>query len=844
MSNFFPSLLESPDYYEDSKYNKTIYWNEVKYKSVTFGWYDNKLYTSDVTGSNPKIHSNLPVEGAPCIGRSDFDYPGRLWLVTKVISFWKHPTKELLPKFLKELEKKLKIKFDESWKIEISKKQRDDEGWNTTKWELIPLFKYIGSAKLSAEELRKQHVVSPMEKMKRPKSSNYFKIGSKKEKPLPWKQALVKSESVKLTINENPDNFYWPKNAIPKNTKNISWADEEYPQRPFEYSYDDGNLWLGNIGAGHGGYRSTTIKGRIWPEFKVISFWESPIMIKADLKFSDDSIIFDLFKKLKQNGYDVSDWKFDGYNWSNCKKWKEKWGTMKDFLDEMNIKVTPQELEELKKRKKEAYLDHIRSPMLKKKKTVPAGFGSKNPDTKPLAWKQAMYAESYYPELNENPDNFSYKDNHYNYNCQGALAFEVTLKRDRSKKNVKDVIINKKPGSHASGLTELGDKEGKRFYPGRIYLEPKVITFWTYPSDEEFKDIISIIEKKLNIKIFNNKWVVEIYKDEGGIEKGKQNYASTYNNRFNTKEFLPVEEYISSEKPSEEEKAKHLLSYKEKQQLKKSSGWSQGFGSDKYASQKPLPWRQAMYAESYYPRLNEKILIGEPVSIEELRDILNDKILNFEFIKLDGEVRPAKGTTMMKYIPKDQHPTGDNPSSDKVASFYDLSKNVWRSVSNKSDEIVLLQDKDTGELKIRVSDKKPKEEPTKPEISKVSGADKRPIPPEIKPVVKPSIKPDVIPPTPKPIDIKTEPEAIPLDIKDPTINIDDIEDKDIIAPEAEKPEIEAPELDVEELPEEHPEKEDITFPDVEEEVPEEKLPPKEDITFPDDEEDEEDEDIL
>ena len=87
--------------------------------------------------------------------------------------------------------------------------------------------------------------------------------------------------------------------------------------------------------------------------------------------------------------------------------------------------------------------------------------------------------------------------------------------------------------------------------------------------------------------------------------------------------------------------------------------------------------------------LNEKLLVGEPVTVPELRKILRNKILNFEFIKLDGEVRPARGTTMMKYVPKKDHPKGVRPSSPKVATFFDLEKKAWRSVSNRSKEIVL-----------------------------------------------------------------------------------------------------------------------------------------------------------
>jgi len=107
----------------------------------------------------------------------------------------------------------------------------------------------------------------------------------------------------------------------------------------------------------------------------------------------------------------------------------------------------------------------------------------------------------------------------------------------------------------------------------------------------------------------------------------------------------------------------------------------------------------------YESLLLEKILYGEPITVPELRKLLHQKILNFEFIKLDGTIRPARGTTMMKYVPQSAHPKGIRPSSPKVAAFYDLQKKDWRSVSQRSKEIVLKQDEKTGKPVIMVKDK-------------------------------------------------------------------------------------------------------------------------------------------
>ena len=110
----------------------------------------------------------------------------------------------------------------------------------------------------------------------------------------------------------------------------------------------------------------------------------------------------------------------------------------------------------------------------------------------------------------------------------------------------------------------------------------------------------------------------------------------------------------------------------------------------------------------YKEFLLEKFLWGEPISVPELRKLLRKKIVNFEFIKLDGHVRPAQGTTMMKHIPPEDHPKGIRPSSDMVATFFDLDKEAWRSVSKRSKEIVLKKDEEGGKPIVVVKDKEEK----------------------------------------------------------------------------------------------------------------------------------------
>jgi len=163
--------------------------------------------------------------------------------------------------------------------------------------------------------------------------------------------------------------------------------------------------------------------------------------------------------------------------------------------------------------------------------------------------------------------------------------------------------------------------------------------------------------------------------------------------------------------------------------------------------------------------LLEKLLFGQPVTVPELRSLLRKKILNFEFIKLDGEIRPAKGTTMMKYVPPDQHPKGIRPSSPKVATFYDLKKDDWRSVSQRSKEIVLKKDEETGKPIVMVMDKPEAGEvavqPPRPEeMPKPITPTEEPIVEPVEPVEQPEINVDG-----QPLHPEEEPEVVVKNVK-------------------------------------------------------------------------------
>lgn len=196
-------IFESPDEYYDPNNDKYVVWNDIKYKPVTFGWYEGKLFTKEPKNGDTfstihaKLHPKYDEDGSK-ISRSDWTTPGRLWLKTKVISFWEYPEKEELVSKLRELENKLNINIlkDPDWRIEIySDPDRTTPYVSPTK--LVRIKDYVGSAAIPDDEKGKQHAISPM--LKKPKSSAARKyISQRKQKPLAWRQAMYAEGKIEI----------------------------------------------------------------------------------------------------------------------------------------------------------------------------------------------------------------------------------------------------------------------------------------------------------------------------------------------------------------------------------------------------------------------------------------------------------------------------------------------------------------------------------------------------------------------------------------------------------------------------------------------------------------------
>ena len=74
------------------------------------------------------------------------------------------------------------------------------------------------------------------------------------------------------------------------------------------------------------------------------------------------------------------------------------------------------------------------------------------------------------------------------------------------------------------------------------------------------------------------------------------------------------------------------------------------------------------------------------MDINDLREALNAGTVLFEFIKKDGTLRHARGTTSPDLIPVDNMPKGKRTPEQQAqyeqqtVAFYDIDKKDWRSM--------------------------------------------------------------------------------------------------------------------------------------------------------------------
>lgn len=189
--------------------------------------------------------------------------------------------------------------------------------------------------------------------------------------------------------------------------------------------------------------------------------------------------------------------------------------------------------------------------------------------------------------IKESPDLLYTKTGNHSVYDEDAVAFFSEVNNDHLE--VTNIYVSNTGESHA----KLGYAEG-RVYPGRMWLNDKLISFWVYPNPQLFKSMIVALEKKLNIQIYNSGWRVEVIKKDDKLytkeydpTDKKNDYIFPdnfwlHNNNNNEKiSLIPVEKYIGSNHFSNGLRNKHIATWKEREEIKKQHDNIRGWGSYK-----------------------------------------------------------------------------------------------------------------------------------------------------------------------------------------------------------------------------------------------------------------------
>jgi hypothetical protein len=201
--------------------------------------------------------------------------------------------------------------------------------------------------------------------------------------------------------------------------------------------------------------------------------------------------------------------------------------------------------------------------------------------------------------ITENPDTIKTNGEEYKYNDNDAIPLFSIISDNNELENM---YIGRKGIMH-SDIDGINDVSSRKSYPGRLWLNSKLMSFWTYPDEKLFKSMILFLEKNLNIKIFKNGWQLEVVEIDGEIAKRKEGeniYYSSYGDYETT--IISLDYYTGSNDVPEEIKLQHLMNWKDKELAKKSGDIKTGnFGSNLTSWDKPhnIKYRQKIYQEKY-----------------------------------------------------------------------------------------------------------------------------------------------------------------------------------------------------------------------------------------------------
>ena len=205
--------------------------------------------------------------------------------------------------------------------------------------------------------------------------------------------------------------------------------------------------------------------------------------------------------------------------------------------------------------------------------------------------------------ITESPDTIYDEEGHgHYYQSDEAKPFFVEVNSDHTK--VEKIFVGKRGSCH--GDMRQNNISKTKAYPGRVFLDSKLMAFWVYPNEKLFISIIEKLEDKLDIEMFDNGWRIEVIKTNNGIKRTEfepqvGDYYFSNGRSSGDKTLIPIEEYAGSENVSKEDQIMHLMNWKEKDEAIKAGKFHFGsFGSFKTGWDQPhnIKYRQAIYQEN------------------------------------------------------------------------------------------------------------------------------------------------------------------------------------------------------------------------------------------------------
>ena len=84
--------------------------------------------------------------------------------------------------------------------------------------------------------------------------------------------------------------------------------------------------------------------------------------------------------------------------------------------------------------------------------------------------------------------------------------------------------------------------------------------------------------------------------------------------------------------------------------------------------------------------MEESFVDNERLGIDELKQKMENGVVEFSFLKKNGDIRIAHGTTCMKIVPMSMmcERMGEDINEMVHTSFFDIDKQAWRSLINRN----------------------------------------------------------------------------------------------------------------------------------------------------------------